>query len=170
MDTVPSYDALLQRIRTFEGGLVGIEGFRQSGKSTLADKLGEDVPAHVVHTDDFSTPRHNSPPYVDGLNLNALGDALRDTKQGDRLCPVEGICLRTVLDRCGLSADVNLYVKRIGENGLWYDQFHLEDFERGEGLPGDSQKPHASDLSYHSRARPHDRADWEFIRVETNDV
>ncbi len=162
----PNYQELCTRLRRSDlRQLIAIEGFSSSGKSTLADSLGRDLPAQVIHTDTYCTPRDNPPPYAKGVNITKLRQSLN---QRDRTkhCIVEGICLRDVLELCGESAGVFVYVKRVGGNGLWYDQFHLEDYENGAAVPGEDEEPYASDLAYHSKVRPHERADIEFLRVE----
>lgn len=166
MDTAGNYEELRKLLQRFDSPqLIAIEGFCSSGKSTLADKLAQGIPAEVIHTDEYCTPRENPPPYIKGLDLPRLRQALQ-LRDITRHCIIEGICLRDVLALCDVSAGVYVYVKRVGVNGLWYDQFHLEEHEKGEGVPGEEQEPHASDLAYHSKARPHELADLEFVRVE----
>lgn len=89
-----------------------------------------------------------------------------EERDKQRPCIVEGICLRTVLDACGLYADYYLYIRRVGQNGIWYDQLHLEAFEDAVTLDGDESEPFLSDLKYHSQRRPHELADLTFDRVE----
>jgi hypothetical protein len=72
MEAVENYDALCTRLRSLAGGLIGIEGFCSSGKSRLADQLGQDLPAKVVHVDNYCTPRDVPPPYSDGVNIPGL--------------------------------------------------------------------------------------------------
>jgi len=165
METVDTYDELCTRLRSSSPGLIGIEGFCSSGKSRLAEQLAQDLPAKVVHVDKYCTPRDDPPPYPDGVDLPRLKETLIQLSPGD-FSVVESICLRDVLARCGVAAKTYVYIKRVGRNGLWYDELHLEEYENGDGIPGDEQEPHASDLSYHSKIRPHERADLSFSRVD----
>lgn len=166
MDKAGNYEELRKVLQRFNSPqLIAIEGFCSSGKSTLADKLAKGVPAEVIHTDEYCTPRENPPPYTKGLDVSRLRQALQ-RRDFTRHCIIEGICLRDILDLCDVSAGVYVYVKRVGVNGLWHDQFHLEEYEKGESVSSEKLEPHASDLAYHSKARPHERADLEFVRVE----
>ena len=160
------YPAVLETLQALgPGSLIGIEGFCSSGKSRLADCLALDMNADVVHTDDHAIKFDRPPTYVDCLKLGELAGALSHRSR-DKRTLVEGICLRDVLGRCNVQADLFLYVRRIGQNGLWYDDLHLESFENGEPEEGDEIEPHLSDLKYHARARPHEKADIVFDRVE----
>lgn len=131
----------------------------------LADNLGRDIPAQVIHTDSYCTPRGNPPPYAEGVNVARLKQAV-DDRDMSKPCVIEGICLRDVLALCGVSAAIFVYIKRVGANGLWYDQYRLEDHESRTGVPGDEEEPHASDLAYHVKARPHEHADFKIRRFE----
>jgi hypothetical protein len=164
MDAVETYDKLCSRLRSSAVGVIGIEGFCTSGKSWLADRLGRDLPAAVVHVDDYCTPRDNPPPYADGVDIPRLKQALRQLSP-TCFSVVEGICLRGVLAKCGVIAKTYVYVKLMSSNGLWHDGLHLEAHEEGNGIPGDDQEPHASDFSYHSNIRPHEKADLIFLWV-----
>ena len=69
-----------------------------------------------------------------------------------------------------VSPTIVLYLKRVGGNGLWYDGLYLEDFEAGRPIAGSTAEPHRSDLEYHARVRPHEKAEliYERVRVEDN--
>ena len=140
--------------------MVGIEGFCSSGKTTLADQLAADLSVKVIHTDTFSDKFDSPPPYIECLRIDELSQAIHANRGG----LVEGICLRDVLSACQAAADYFLYVRRVGANGLWYDELHFEEFEAT--LEGDDAEPHLSDMKYHSRVRPHERANVYFDRVE----
>lgn len=36
-----------------------------------------------------------------------------------------------------------VYVKRVGENGLWYDGFHFDKFEGEKAIVESEEEPHA---------------------------
>lgn len=57
------------------------------------------------------------------------------------------------------------YVKRLGENDLWYDGLHLEDFEK-QIISENLEEPHFSDFKYHTVERPYENADVVFYRKE----
>jgi len=147
------------------GDIAGLEGFCGSGKSTLAEKLTGQLPVNVCHVDNYARRYDEPPTYPECLDLVGLRNAL---EQRDRSRPtvVEGICLRDVLALVGVSASIFVYVKRIGENGLWYDGFHLEEFEAERPISGDINEPHRSDFEYHARVRPHEQARLVYERTE----
>lgn len=165
MPLIDSIVELRQQLSSLgSGALVGIEGFMSSGKSHLANQLGAVLGCHVVHTDDSVLPGDESLPYLDRLNYVSLKYSLVNAKVGSTLILVDGICLRQVLSRLQFKAAAFVYVKRMAKNGLWHDGFHLEDFE-GEAQSA-AEEPEKSDLSYHAKERPHERADFVFHRVE----
>ena len=147
------------------GDVIGVEGFCSSGKSTLADRLGNDLEAEVIHIDSYAIKFDDPPPYIECLKIGELAMALAQRSKGRR-CIVESICLRDVLERCHVDAGFYLYLRRLSQNGLWHDKLHLESFERGDPEYGDEIEPHLSDLKYHSRRRPHEKANAVIDRVE----
>jgi len=165
MHTTKNIDDVCARMRELApGAIVGLEGFSGSGKTKFAHQLSLRLSVNVQHVDSFATAFDNPPRYLDCLDLVKLRRALEEGEQSRPLI-VEGICLRDVLSRIGMSATTYVYVKRIGKNGLWYDGLHLEDFEAGNPIPGDTAEPHHSDLEYHARIRPHELADLTYERV-----
>lgn len=144
--------------------LVAIEGFMSSGKSSLADALGAELDATVVHTDNFVVPGDESLPYPERLNYELLAASLR----GASATLIEGICLRQVLGRLNAVPTTFVYVKRISSNGLWHDRFHLEEYEEEEeeNVQSVITEPEKSDLNYHASVRPHEHANIVFQRVE----
>ena len=166
METVASIDELCARLRAVSGAtLVGLEGFCDSGKTTFSNQLGERVPMGVFHTDEFTRKFDAPPPYPECVDIDRLRDAL-EMVDPSRTSLIEGICLRDVLELVGIFPTVFVYLKRIGKNGLWYDELNLDDFESGQAIPGNIPEPHLSDLKYHTKSRPHKHADFIYERVE----
>jgi hypothetical protein len=64
----------------------------------------------------------------------------------------------------GKSADVTVYIKCIARGSrLWHRDFDLEDYETGGAK---FKKLHRDELEYHSRVRPHEKADLLLVREE----
>jgi hypothetical protein len=165
MQVTEDIEDICARIRALNpGAIIGLEGFQDSGKSTLASQLSERVSVSVLHLDDFRMECDPTPPYVEWLDTSALRQAL-ESRQQSILTIVEGICLRDVLARVDLTATVLIYVKRLGLNRLWYDGMRLEEYQAGECIPGAGDEPFRSDFKYHARRRPHEKADFIFERV-----
>ncbi len=166
MEAAATFDALADLLRDLPAGsLIAVEGHCSAGKTSLTDRLANMLDAEVIHTDNFLKKFDNPPSYVECLDIQALKQALGAPFLA-ALRVVEGICLRDVLAVCGVSAHTFVYIKRIGKNGLWYDELHLEQFESADPVDGDTSQPHHSDYSYHARVRPHEIADLIYCRVE----
>jgi hypothetical protein len=144
--------------------VVGLEGFMNSGKSFLADEIGEKLACVVIHTDNFVAPSDESLPYVERLNYDLLKLSLSKGASGSSIVLVDGICLRLILARVQVAPALFVYVKRMAPSGLWNDGFHLEDFESDDQSV--NGEPERSDLRYHVIERPHERAQFVFHRVE----
>lgn len=140
--------------------LVAIEGFMNSGKSTLAAALAPELGTTVIHTDEFVVPGDESLPYTERLNYERLEASLRN----EFAMIVEGICLRQVLKRINMVPSTYVYIKRISSNGLWHDQFHLYEYEGN--IRSVTDEPAKSDLDYHAMVRPHEIANFIVQRIE----
>jgi hypothetical protein len=172
-------ESLLSRLRVLVGErspmkFIGIEGFMGSGKSYLAKHLATIMPAWcMLGVDDCSldllypeqassAPR--TEPYIECLDLDVLAVKLSDALARCPVVVIEGICLGDVLERIGESVDLMIYLKVIGHNGIWHDGMHLDNYESGGS---DSfGKLHRDQLEYHSRMKPHEKADLLLVRVE----
>lgn len=170
METIADYIALSERFRRLpRPAIVGVEGFTGSGKTRLADALATDVGASVVHLDQYVTGEDESLPYSDRLDYSRIQTAIDRAAADSSLLIIEGICLREVLRRSKTSVDLFVYVKRLSENALWHDGFHLEDFETEGAIVENFDEPHRSDFTYHAAERPHEHAHIVFLRVEACD-
>ncbi len=78
----------------------------------------------------------------------------------------EGICLRETIRRLGTAANFMIYVKRVGENGLWHDGFHLEDYQTDVKIFENCKEPNRSDFIYHLMEHPQEQANIVFNRIE----
>jgi len=169
VETITDYSELRDRVRYLtRPAIVAVEGFVGSGKSHLASALARDVPASVVHIDEYVIGENESLPYPDRLDYNRILAAVESAHSASRVLVIDGICLRESLRRLRVSANYFVYVKRIAQNGLWHDGFHLEDFETKSVIKENREEPHVSDFSYHSAVRPHEMADVVFHRVEAD--
>jgi len=135
-----------------------------AGKSHLASSIGSRLSLLVVHTDDVVTPANSSRPYEELVDYERLQTQIKKAAVLRLSVVVDGICLRNILARAGVSAAKYIYVKRMTEGGLWHDGFHLSSFEGDPGsTPGE---PEQSDFMYHVEQRPHECSDYFFERIE----
>jgi hypothetical protein len=125
--------------------------------------------ASVIHTDEYVTAGDASLPYPERLTYSRILSAVNSAVASSPVTIVEGICLREVLRRSTVAANVFVYVKSVAANGLWDDGFHLEDFQTEGAMPVNLEEPHWSDFTYHAAVRPHERADIMFHRLEAQD-
>jgi hypothetical protein len=172
-----TYDALLGRLRTLivESGprIIGIEGHTLARKGILSETLAEDLNAGWISTDDsaiaslYSDGARTCPedtPYVDCLDLDRLGALIGKALSNHTIVIVAGICLRDVLERIGCQADILIYVKVVSRySEIWHDKIQLEDYEAGREQVC---RPHRDAFDYHSRVRPHEKADLVLTRME----
>ena len=105
-------------LRASGGSIIcSIDGHRQSGKTSLADRLALHLQAKAIHTDGFRIPRREGQPYVDQLSLEELAGEFGT----EGLILVEGICVGWTMKRLKLSVPHRLYCKRMTDAGLWAD-------------------------------------------------
>jgi hypothetical protein len=80
---------------------------------------------------------------------------------------IEGICLIEVMEIARRNLDTLVYVKRISEQGLWHDGFHLEDYMTNKAMKENEHGLHKSEFDYHVAKLPHENAEIIFERTET---
>jgi hypothetical protein len=160
VEEIHTFEKLCSMLRLPSGGLIAIEGFCCSGKTSLAEKLAHELHALLVHTDEYCTPVGDPLSYACSVEISHLAQVLRNP-ESLQLVIVEGICLRDVMDKCGVNPEIYVYIKRVSSNGIWHDSFYLDAYK----VEGDSSEsePHASDLAYHRKRMPHEEADLIFI-------
>jgi uridine kinase len=152
--------------------IVGVEGFMASGKTHLSKRLAGDLGCAHIETDDSSiallNPEHDTrldknKHYVDRLGLSHLRKKIDAALAAQPWVIVDGICLRDTLSRISLTLDLTIYVKTLPAPFFrWDDGLHIEDFEEGERVRGLNHDV----LEYHSRVRPHERADIIYAHRE----
>jgi len=98
-------------------GTVAIDGSDGVGKTTLATDLQAIIGGTVVSLDDFVV--ENQGGYVPYLKTKELSGELAN---GRRPLIVEGICVLAALERVVVQSNVLVYVKRVDEEGYWYDE------------------------------------------------
>lgn len=146
--------------------LVGIDGFMGSGKTKLAFALAESLGGIRVSLDAYIDRDVSAEDYAEKIMGPYLSSDLGKLKGAFQFVIVEGICLLQVLATVSLVPASLVYVKRISTAGLWHDGFHLEDFETDREIVENQEGLHRSEFEYHSKWRPHVRAEIIYERVE----
>lgn len=159
VEEIHAFEELCSHLRLPSGGLIAIEGFCSSGKTSIAKRLGCELHAMVIHTDEYCTPVRDPLPYANSVDISKLAKVLKNL-EALQLAIVEGICLRDVMDKCGVKPEIYVYIKRVASNGIWHDGLYFDACKVEDDL--NEAEPHASDLAYHFKKLPHEQADLVF--------
>lgn len=160
-------EALSDAIRSrapVRGHLVGIDGFMESGKTTLAFELAELLGGIRIGLDSYVHTDRDGHSYVGALRQSYLKSHLTKLRAAFPFVVVDGICLTEAFGAVQHRADSHVYVKRISKAGIWHDGLRLEDIEDGEPLPEDWLRK--NELSYHLSHRPQEVAHFIYERFE----
>jgi hypothetical protein len=139
--------------------VVAVEGHSLSGKSTTSRHLAAALSWQLIGTDAFAQQGCKAPTYVACLDVGRLAVAIAGRGQAPLL--VEGICVRDTLEAVDVVPSLYVYIKRITQAGRW-----AEDPESAPSLSDLSLVDRWS-ATYHSRAKPLERADIVFARRDT---
>lgn len=150
--------------------IVSIDGFMGSGKSSLAMELADALDGMRVSFDCYIDPGSNSPSYLEKLKIDHLERDIANLKAKFDYVVIEGICLLQVLNAISVAPDIRIYVKRISEQGLWHDGFHLEDYVDERAIKEKEEGLHKSEFEYHAELLPHKNTDLIFERIENNSL
>ncbi len=151
-------------------GILAVDGFQASGKTTLACTVGLHLGRKVVSADDYLNK-----------NQGAFFSQLRLPELAATLSPpdnyiLDGVCCLQVLDVLGISVDTIVYVKRMASWG-WADEAALKSFSQhgrttlsADGEPVDHcarllRELWAEVAAYHVAYRPHERAHIAYERA-----
>ena len=110
----------------------------------------------------------DSPSYLGKLKIKYLERDITRLKAKFGYVVIEGICLLEVLKAVSVAPDIRIYVKRISEQGLWHDGFHLEDYVGERTIKENEKGLHKCVFEYHTEMLPHENVDIIFERVEDN--
>jgi hypothetical protein len=155
---------VLDALASVPNGLIAVDGFQGSGKTTLAGELGKLIGREVLSADDFLHRDQGS--FYAHLDLAKLSDTLDERHP----CIFEGICCLQVLRGINRRPASLVYVKRMAVWG-WADEDELtrcncegllmEVATVTTGLPSNLWDEVAA---YHARFRPHECADIVYER------
>lgn len=158
MEFATTFDELVAFINsknTSRPVLLGIDGFDGSGKTTLAFAVANRLSGVRVGLDDYVDEDRKADSFVGLLRLEDLARDLSRLLRRFRLVVVDGVCLSQAFAAIGTKPSSVIYVKKISQQGLWHDGFHLEDYLAG--TPAGSWLEQ-SVYAYHQQYQPHIRA------------
>ncbi len=112
---------LVDKVRLANVNLIGIDGIDGSGKTTLSIKIAEELGYTHIKLDDYVS--ENCGTFIEHIRYDELRSLVHNTHE---LIILEGVCLLAVLDRLQRKADLLIYVRRISDYGLWYDEYFCD--------------------------------------------
>lgn len=172
MEEFTSICALVDRLRTENYKVIGLDGTNGARKTTIASALAIELDLPLISLDDYLEKNQGS--FIEHIKYEDLS---QETQAEQRFI-IEGVCLLEVLVKVNVQPDILLYVKRY-QLELWADEQdlcvpeeQLEEFLRkerdlAERLSGTQVEDNGSSLfdeivRYHSKYRPQDRAHFVF--------
>lgn len=167
--SAPTVEAITSALRHSAGSaksVVGVDGFMGSGKSKLALDLAEALGGIRISLDTYIDRDAEGQDYPSKIMRHYLASDLLKLLGAFQFVVVEGICLLEVLAQMSWVPDSLVYVKRISTTGLWHDGFDLEDFETNKLIDETQEGLRRSELEYHSKWRPYERAAIVYERIE----
>lgn len=150
-------------------GILVVDGFQASGKSTLARTIGLHLERKVVSADAYLNKNQGA--FFPNLRLPDLAADFFPPEN----CILEGVSCLRILDALEIGVDTIVYVKRMTISG-WADEAALESFSKHDlatrGADSKTVDPSARALrelwvevaAYHVAYRPHERAHIAYER------
>jgi hypothetical protein len=133
LEPVRSIDALCEQIKARIGKqtkpIIGVDGMDGVGKTKLGTQLAQRLDARLISLDDYLLREQGG--YVAHLKVH---DIQRQMEGSERTTIVEGVCFRDAAQRCGITVDVYIYVRRIDKYGIWQDEEVCRPTESPEAL------------------------------------
>jgi hypothetical protein len=167
MNSLINAQAVAAAIRVMAPGvsqIIGVDGFMQSGKTTLAFKLAEQLNGIRIGLDCYANGYREVSSYVEKLRLPYLQSDINKLTSNFQFVIVDGVCLLDALDAISVRPNLTVYVKRVSGQGLWHDGFHLEDYVADPKSVTDWLE--ACIYAYHSNRRPHELTNLTYERRE----
>jgi hypothetical protein len=157
---------LVDKVRTANAGLIGIDGIDGSGKTTLSKKLSDELGYTHINLDDYVD--RNCGTFVEHIRYDELLSSIHSTQSPVIL---EGVCLLAVLEKLQRKADLLIYVRRITDYGSWREEDNCDIVGDVDELILDANAcdipPLVEELiRYHHRYAPHRRADIIYDRTD----
>ncbi|QDU55494.1 hypothetical protein [Aeoliella mucimassa] len=175
MKVLKDQESVLQAIRETMQlkplACIGIDGCMNSGKTTLADYVAKELPATVIHVDEYLN-KGESHSHLEAIRMNELAAKLGESQESIQPIIVESICLLKVLEQLSVSPDLLVYVKRLS-SGTWHDEMHMEEsdsetfaFVTKVPLLEEDTFLENSQKAYHENFEPLQKADLIYERSE----
>jgi hypothetical protein len=144
-----------------DGSLISIDGFMNSGKTFLAQRLSKKLKIQYIDTDCYVLRQSDSENYVSLLDIEHLKEIVSTFARNKKSLIYVGICAQESLEKLGVSSHYRVYVKQISTSGLWHPEHDIENYKNDiDSLGYYSRQPHTSDIEYHIAKEPHNNANF----------
>lgn len=153
---------LIEKIKDLsKGSIVVFDGFCGSGKTSLAQRISRRLNIQHIDSDCYIIKQSNSETYTSLLDIYHLKEIVETFIKRKKTLLFSGICAQETLELLGVVPNYRVYVKKISSSGLWHDGDHIEEFINDEEPSGYySQQPNKSDMEYHVKYEPQNKADF----------
>jgi len=158
-----SIDLVAKEVVRRGANTVWVDGYSGAGKSSFAGKLAFTNGWQHLQCDGLIAEGQDSPRYVDHIDRERLCTTLKDRSTPVKV--VDGVCVQEVAELVGHDGPcVSVYILRASQptvdGFLWHDELEQE-------AECDDRPWLLSDiLRYHRSRRPHETADFVFVRIE----
>lgn len=163
---------ILARATLQPGTVIGIDGINGSGKSCLAEQLAPLLRAKHINLDDFLNPSQGG--FLNHLRYDELRKVISQAMAEGPVI-VEGVCLREVLRRLCLEAELHIYIKHNIVCGYWQGGSFLNSGFLDEALAEEKERALRDDadtlsglrlelINYHHKYLPHENPDFVYER------
>jgi len=119
--TITSIDVLCKRVKEITAErttlVIGLDGMAGVGKTTVGKELARRLNARLISLDDYVEKKRGT--YVPHLRCDEIRELLENS--GSSIV-IEGVCLRSVAERCRVDIQLYIYVRRINKYGRWDDE------------------------------------------------
>ena len=110
VERIDNLEILCQRLKTNLFGIIGIDGFKGVGKTTLAKALEKRLKVPRINIDRFVS-RNPGKKYLDFIDYNELAQEINKHKKNSNNIIVEGVMLLAILERINSRLNVHIYVE-----------------------------------------------------------
>ena len=100
---------------------MAIDGFPSAGKTPLGRLLSKELEFTHIDLDEFLIPDLGA--FLPAIKLPEIRKRIDDAS-GNMI--ISGCCILEVLDKLAVTPGLLIYVKRVGQNGIWYEGNYAE--------------------------------------------
>ena len=107
---------IIEEIKRINPHYIFIDGGDDSGKSTLANKIAQELSFVHINLDDYL--KKNRGFFVDFIKYELLKKMIENVSSP---IIIEGICALAITKKLSIDHYIHIYIKKISAYGFWYD-------------------------------------------------